>query len=85
MDIKKLEGSLSFDSFADSLVSYGNCTSFGEVWEKCVSCNHCEHRTACEQFADSYEEVKCNQFIDMLLGHKTLEQIIKEAEKNDRW
>jgi hypothetical protein len=85
MDIKKLAGSLSFEDFDEGLVSYGNCRSFGEVWEKCVNCNHCDHKEACEQFAEEYYGVKCNQFIDLLLGQKTLEQIIEEVKKNDRW
>lgn len=85
MDIKKLEGSLSFEDFDEGLVSYGNCKTFGEVWEKCVNCNHCDHREACEQLADKYDGIKCSQFIDLLLGQKTLEQILKEVEKNDRW
>lgn len=85
MDIKKLEGSFSIDDFVEGLVAYGNCDTFGEVWEKCVSCNHCAHRETCDHFADEYYGVKCRQFIDILLGHKKLEDVIKEVEKNDRW
>ena len=87
MDIKKLEGSLSWEDFDEGLVSYGNCKTFGEVWEKCVNCNHCNHKEACEKFNEEYYEYdfKCSQFIDLLLGKKTLEDIIKEAQKNDRW
>ena len=86
MDTKKLEGSLSFDDFEEGLVSYGNCKTFGEVWEKCVSCNHCDYKESCTQFADYFDyDFKCSQFIDLLLGHKKLEDIITEAKKNDRW
>jgi hypothetical protein len=84
MDIKKLEGSLSFENFADGLVSYGNCKTFGEVWEKCVTCNNCDHKEACEQFADEHYGIKCSQFIDILLGHKKLEDVIKEVDHYDR-
>ena len=87
MDIKKLEGSLSWEDFDEGLVSYGNCKTLGEVWEKCVNCNHCDHKAACEEFNEEYYDydIKCSQFIDMLLGKKTLEKIIEEAKKNDRW
>ncbi len=80
MDIKKLQGSLEFDDFTNGIVAYGNCKTFGEVWEKCVNCDHCDHRTACEEFAAEYDKVSCSQFIDFLLGHKTLEEIIKEVK-----
>lgn len=85
MNIKKLEGSLSFEDFTEGLVSYKNCKTFGEVWEKCVSCGYCNHRESCEQFAEEHSGASCAQFIDMLLGHKKFEDIIKEAEANDRW
>lgn len=84
-DFKKLEGSLSFDNWEEGLVSYGNCKSFGAVWEKCVTCNYCDHKEACDKFAEEYDGVKCHQFIDLLLGQKTLEQVLKEIEENDRW
>jgi hypothetical protein len=85
MDIKKLEGSLSFDDWEEGLVSYGNCKSFGDVWEKCVTCNYCDHKAACVALQDEYYNITCAQVIDLLLGQKTLEQIRREVEKNDRW
>jgi hypothetical protein len=80
MDIKKFEGSMSFDDFSNGIVSYGNCKTFGEVWEKCVTCNNCDHREACEAITDEYYGIKCHQVIDLLLGHKKLEDIIKEIK-----
>ena len=80
MDIKKLEGSVSIEDFAEGLVSHGNCKSLGEVWEKCVTCNHCWHKEACEALIEKYYDIKCNQVIDILLGHKKLDDIISEVE-----
>jgi hypothetical protein len=76
MESKKLKGSISFDDFLKGLLSGGSCKTFGEVWEKCVNCSCCEHREACERFAEEHYEVRCSQFIDMLLGNIS----IKETE-----
>lgn len=81
MDIKKLEGSLSFEDFDEGLVSYGNCKTFGEVWEKCVNCNYCDHKAACEALQDEVYKITCAQVIDFLLGQKTLAQITSEVDK----
>ena len=83
--IEQLAGSLSFEDYDEGLVSYGNCRSCGEVWEKCVNCNHCEHKDACDLLTNEYYGMKCAQVIDYLLGQKDLETIIKEVEKDDRW
>jgi hypothetical protein len=78
MDIKKLEGSMSFDDFSNGIVSYGNCKTFGEVWEKCVTCNNCDYKDACHALSEEYDNIKCRQVIDVLLGHTKLEDVIKE-------
>lgn len=80
MDIKKYEGSLSFDDFEEGLVARGCCKTFGEVWEKCVNCNHCKHQDACRALIEECSEIKCSEVIDILLGHKKLEDVIKEAD-----
>ncbi len=89
-DIKKYEGSINFDDFADNLLHYGGCRTYGDVWEKCVSCNHCEYEKACEAICDKIAEahdvdIKCSQVINVLLGYKKIDDIIKEAKANDRW
>ena len=81
MEFKKLEGTLSFDDFTEGLVSYGNCKTFGEVWDKCVTCNNCQHQKACDKLIGECEGIKCHQVIDVLLGHKKFEDIEKEIER----
>ncbi len=78
-ELKKLEGSLSFDDFTEGLVSNGNRKTFGEVWEKCVRCDSCWNKEACDKLTDRYYELKCGQVIDILLGHKKLEEVLKEV------
>ena len=73
MDIKKYEGSLSFDDFTEGLVSRGNCKTFGDVWEKCVTCNHCDHKIACETVCEEHGDLTCAEVINVLLGFKKLD------------
>ena len=80
MDIKKLEGSVSVNDFIEGLVSHGNCKTLGEVWEKCVTCNHCEHKEACRALIDEHFEIKCREVIDILLGNKKIEDIYPEVD-----
>ena len=84
MENKNLEGTLSFEDFTEGLVAYGNCKTFGEVWEKCVGCNNCQHKEICDKLTDEYYGIKCSQVIDILLGHKKLEDIAKEVERYGR-
>ena len=82
MDIKKYEGSLSFDDFEEGLVSRGCCKSFGEVWEKCVTCNHCKHQVACDTLCNQLDSnLSCSQVIDILLGQVKIEDILKGGTK----
>ena len=78
MDIKKYEGTLSFNDFSEGLVTYGDCKTFGEVWKKVVGCRRCPYWDTCTEIMNAYEGIKCDQVIDILLGHKKLDDVIKE-------
>ena len=80
-ELKKLEGSLYVEDFVEDMESslkYGQ--SLGTVWERCVGCENCKYRTTCEATGDKLEELgvdmRCSQFIDLLLGTTTIEKII---------
>ena len=79
MDIKKLEGSLSFDDFATGLLSHKGCETYGDVWEACVNCGNCPHHAACEALGDMFLDrginLSCNQVIDILLGDLKIEEV----------
>ena len=86
MEIKEFHGSISIDDFLDGLTAYGTKKeTLGDVWETCVDCNHCRFREQCHALCDQIEEahnvnIHCGQVVDYLLGDKTLEEIIKEAD-----
>ena len=81
MDIKKYEGSISFDEFIDNLSASRGCNTVGDIWEKCVTCNHCKHRTECEaisdQVVDNGGQISCKQVIDILYGEISSEVITR--------
>ena len=84
MNINELKGSMTTDDFVVNLTSHAGCKTLGEVWEQCVTCNHCSYREQCQAISDKLLEdydvnTYCNQVIDYLLGDKTLEDIIKEG------
>lgn len=85
MDIKEYKGSISLEDFAEGLVAQPNKNTLGAVWEHTIDCNHCCFRghckDICDQIADKHDvNVYCRQVIDFLLGDKTIEDIVKEAD-----
>jgi hypothetical protein len=77
MDIKKYEGSMSLEAFAYGL--RGNKT-LGDVWEDCVTCNHCSQREACKNLVEQMStergiDLFCGQVIDILLGNLKIEEV----------
>jgi hypothetical protein len=80
-NIKKYESSVSFDDFIDNLSASRGCKTIGDIWEKCVTCNNCKHRAACEaisdQVVDNGGQISCKQVIDILYGELTVEAVVK--------
>ena len=81
MDIKKYEGSLSLENFVEGLLTARvENKTLGEVWEDCVSCDHCPHRDACRDlteyvFATKDTDLYCDQVIEILLGNLKIEEV----------
>ena len=75
MDIKKYEGSISIEELVDGLLSTNNYHSFGDIWEKCITCNNCKFRESCRVLSAEKTEITCAQVIDLLLGDLRSEDI----------
>lgn len=79
MDIKKLKGSVNFETVVDNMLSPSGCRTLGEVWSRCVDCGHCSYRNECEELHDHFIDqnaiIRCDQVIDFLLGNITMEDI----------
>ena len=79
MDIKRLKGSVDLETVVDNMLSPSGCMTLGEVWSRCVDCNHCTYRAECaelhDHFIDQNVNIRCDQVIDLLLGNISLESI----------
>ena len=85
MNIKELKGTMTLEDFAEGITVQGNKKTLGAVWEHTIDCNHCNYRLQCRAISDQLlaehdVNVFCHQVIDYLLGEKTIEDIIKEAD-----
>ena len=80
MDIKKYEGKMSIEDFVDGLMSaYADSKTVGEVWEDCVSCDHCPYKQECgditEYMLSKDIEIYCDQVINILFGTLKIEEV----------
>jgi hypothetical protein len=77
--MEKLLGSVSQDDFVLGLLLARGVETLGDVWEKCIDCNHCKFVKQCkavgDAFADQDKNPSCGQIIDLLLGELKVEDI----------
>jgi hypothetical protein len=76
-EIKKYEGSVSDDAFILGLLSRYN--TFGDIWEQCISCDHCAFKKQCEEIGEVMEDngknPTCGQIISILTGEIKIEDV----------
>lgn len=73
MDIKKLEGSITTDMFLEGLLRSESGSTYGTIWEKCVTCEHCLFAVPCRSIED--KTLRCGQIVDLLMGELKAEDI----------
>lgn len=70
--INELAGSYDQNYFIQGLLLASKGNSFGEMWEKCVSCPNCLFAKSCgllsEQMEARGQNPRCGQVVDILLG-----------------
>ena len=78
-DIKKFEGSITTDMFFEGLLRGGRSVTYGTIWEKCVTCEHCLFAKQCQAIGDYYTELdknpRCGQIVDLLMGELKAEEL----------
>lgn len=80
-NIKKFEGSVSQDDLILNMVSVSKTNTLGEIWEKCVTCNHCDFQEQCATICTALEEQSpsknptCRDVINTLLGELKIEDV----------
>ena len=85
MDIREYKGVMSLEDFAEGITAQPPKSTLGTVWEHTIDCSHCSFRGHCKDIADQVSDkynynICCRQVIDFLLGDKSIEDIIKEAD-----
>lgn len=77
--MEKLIGSVSIEDFVNGLLLARGVETLGDVWEKCIDCNHCKFAKQCkvigDHFAEQDKNPTCSQIVDLLLGDIKVEDI----------
>jgi hypothetical protein len=77
--MEKLIGSVSIEDFVRGLLLLRDVETLGDVWERCMDCNHCKFVKQCkvigDHFAEQDKNPTCGQIVDLLLGDIKVEDI----------
>ena len=75
----ELIGSVTIEDFVRGLLLLRDVETCGDIWERCMDCNHCAFAKQCKAIGDHFaghdKNPTCGQIIDLLLGDIKVEDI----------
>jgi hypothetical protein len=82
IDMIKFEGSITPDSFLDSLLDFNKLgtQTLGDLWEELVTCSRCPFKPKCDELSAKLEEQGvvpyCADLMNVMLGEKKIADIL---------